>query len=144
MNDKIYGLYSSVTEYEENILNNLPEEDVWMKIHNLSYKLINAKREYELTYDVSIEKIKLHRYLLEYLIYSTRRFGVTFDEEPTIDKHIKLSDSYRKWYSFWENHFNSLTKEEFNSYLKFKSRDLNVNALLPRTKWNDEEKKLTK
>lgn len=69
------------------------------------------------------------QYNLEYLVYSTRRFGVEFSEET--------SESYNTWFKFWENHFKSMTNKEYNQFIDDKTSDKDISKYMPFDSWKD-------
>ena len=67
--------------------------------------------------NVSIEQLTDAQYNLEYLVYSTRRFGVEFSREPSTTEHVERSESCNAWYRFWRDHFESIDKELYKQFV---------------------------
>ena len=65
-----------------------------------------------------VEKLEEMQYLLEYLVYYTRKFGVKFNREPKVGEHVERSEDYYKWFRFWNNHVQGWTNEESNQFIE--------------------------
>ncbi len=77
------------------------------------YRYIGSKRALaqQISYDKSYnEELNNYEYAIEYCVYQTKRFGVTFQEPST--KHVVKTDSYIAWYGKWDTYFRSLTDLE--------------------------------
>lgn len=138
--EKIYGIYSGSLKLD--LLEQCKEYEVWSYIqdcggyiwrmnHDLADNRPWAK-------NVDINKLIEAQYELEYLVYYTRKFGVTFDSEPKAGKHIECSESYNKWFQFWNNHFNNMSSKEFDAMNLAIENKEDLTKFLPKTKWNGE------
>lgn len=78
---------------------------------------------------------------IAYLEQLTTKFGVQM-EEPGLGKECLRTESFYKWYDFWDNHFESLSSEEWNSFEKDINLGKDVTRYLPENKWNDQEVEL--
>ena len=78
-------------------------------------------------------------YNIEFLIYSTRKYGVEFDEEPSETKHVIKSESYYKWFNFWNNHFSKMDKRDYYTFLKEKVLGHDVSKYMPEGTWKGEK-----
>lgn len=133
--EKIWGIYNTFDEnYEQ-----LSEIELWQKINNLSTSLDWVKKNIIIarTLNVSAEDLLNIEYNLEYLIYSTKRFGVTFDSEPSAANHIELSYTYFVWFKFWNNHFSSMTSDLRKSFEQDIKNGENLSKYMPTTYWTD-------
>ncbi len=94
---KIWGEYNTINS---NDLNELSEYEVWLMIKKLNNIIYLCSHDENYLNEVSLSKEDLQnaRYNLEYLVYFTRKFGVTFDYKPNESYMVKRSDSYLKWF----------------------------------------------
>lgn len=68
---------------------------------------------------------------------SNKKFVVEL-EEPTIDKHITPTPSYRAWFQFYDNHFkNVLTNEQWNAFQQAQKDGQDTSAFMPTGNWTD-------
>lgn len=76
-------------------------------------------------------------YACYWLIGQTRHFGVTF--EPKVGgPDVYVSDSFMRWYEFWCNCQNSLSKDEWDELLESFSHGGDITPYLPAKAWNEE------
>lgn len=141
--EKIYGIYHG--NFDTNALEKMHEIDIWKKIDSLGEGIfwINhdaCDRRIELS-EKEWEKVEEAQYLLEYLIYYTKKFGVKFDREPVAGQHVENSADYVKWYNFWNNHVNSWSKEQLNEFIKRRKNNQDFSDFLPKTSWNENRQK---
>ena len=110
-NEKIWGVYN--TFKNEKVIQELSELYTWLAIETLGGNLFWLKHNDGKPWcnKVTTEQLSKIQYNLEYLVYSTRRFGVEFDQEPSMDNHVQNSESYFTWYMFWKNHFDTMSRE---------------------------------
>lgn len=141
-NNKIWGLYTTV--YTNEYLDKLSEIDIWKKIDNLGRMIYLVKRGILRYRKISKNDLEDMEYNLEYLVYYTRRFGVTFQNEPTISKHIEKSASFKSWYMFWYNHFDLMDNDTYESFLLAKKNNLDISIYLPKISWKEHEKILSR
>lgn len=137
--EKIYGIYHG--NFDVNTLEKMHEIDIWKKIDSIGGTIFWAN------HDSSDNRIELSekecellieaQYLLEYLVYYTRKFGVKFDREPVAGQHIEKSVDFVKWYNFWSKHVKSWSKEQACEYLERRKNNQDFSDLLPKTSWND-------
>ena len=138
--EKIYGIYTGNVDMSG--LDDLHEIDVWKKIETIGGSLFWANHDagdgrIELS-QRDKEKMEDMQYVLEYLVYYTRKFGVTFNSEPKIGEHIQRSDDYNEWYRFWNDYVQSWTDEQMNDFIKRRQRGQDFSDLLPKTNWKGE------
>ena len=138
--EKIYGLYTGGVDVSK--IDKLHEIDVWKKIETIGGLLFWTRHDYadgriELSTSEK-EKMENMQYLLEYLVYHTRKFGVTFNSEPKLGEHIERSEDYMKWYSFWNNCVQSWTSEELKDFIERRKNNEDYSHLLPDTNWKGE------
>lgn len=121
-NQRIYGLDPGCIK-DVSIINNLSEINL--------YFMINAMEQYirKCKYDMFLDRIPKidlteEQYALEYMVYQTTKYGVELDD-PTVNKHIIPTDSYRLWFDFYSNYFkNIFTNESFNSFWQIQNNGL--------------------
>ena len=131
--DKVWGIYHtySVPElYTDN------EFLLWEKISSLEPILRGIEEN-----DVFNRELD---YNLDFLIYSTRKYGVEFDCEPSSTRRIEKSESFNKWFTFWENHRKTLDTCKYAEFLHKLVNNEDVSEYMPDTKWNDNPKSLIK
>ena len=84
------------------------------------------------------------QYNLEYLVYSTRRFGVEFSKEPSETEHVERSESYNAWFNFWHDHFESMSPEVYNQFIDDKFSGKDIAKYMPSGSWKDSLEKPVK
>ena len=121
-NQRIYGLDPGCIK-DVSIINNLSEINLYFMINAMEQYIRRCK--YDMFLD-RIPKIDLteEQYALEYMVYQTTKYGVELDD-PTVNKHIIPTDSYRLWFDFYSNYFkNIFTNESFNSFWQIQNNGL--------------------
>ncbi len=80
-----------------------------------------------------LENVEYARF---YLIGWTKHFGVIFDPQDGKGE-IYLSDSFERWFRFWNDHFNRIGAKwkEFNYAV---SHDEDITPYLPEKAWNED------
>lgn len=135
--EKLWGVYNTFDQPE--LLDTLDEIDIWKKIDNLGeaifYTIHDAGKPWAAK--VSGKDLLIAQYNLEYLVYYTRRFGVTFSKEPSATEHVERSDSYNAWFRFWHNHFESMSPEVYNQFVEDKFSGKDISQYMPSTSWKD-------
>ena len=133
--EKIWGIYNTFENPE--MIDTLEEIDLWKKIDNLGGMIFYAMHDYNKSWtkDVKMKDIIEAQYNLEYLVYSTRRFGVEFSQEPSANEHILRSESYNAWFRFWYNHFNNMPKEIYDQFVSDKLNGKDISKYLPSSNW---------
>jgi len=139
--EKIYGVYTG--DMDMSSLDKMHEIDVWKSIESMGSSIfwVNhdaADGRITLT-DVDREKLNERQYSLEYLVYYTRKFGVTFSREPQAGKHVERSEDYNAWFKFWNNVVSSWSTEKLQEFIKRKKNGQDFSYLLPKTNWKGEE-----
>ncbi len=136
-NQKKWGLYTTIDHPE--LLNNLDEIEIWKRIDNLGGDIFWAQHDAGKPWaaQISLEQLIEAQYNLEYLVYSTRRFGVEFSREPSSTEHIEKSESYMAWFEFWNNHFKSMNKEVYNQFVDDKLAGKDISKYMPAGSWKD-------
>lgn len=147
-NEKIYGIYAGpVLKVDK--LEECDEYEVWGTIqnlgnfifytnHNLAHGRIDGCGNYDARKDI-YEDLENAQYALEYAVYFTKKFGVTFNREPKAGEHIQRSESYNKWYRFWNDHFNNMSDEDYKEFERLQRKGEDVSKYLPKARWNEEE-----
>ena len=134
---KIWGLYCPPI-FEPQNLENLSEIDVWKAIDNIGailfWDLHDRNKPWRQPGMTAEQRIDA-QYALEYLVYYTRKFGVEFSKMPTEEEHVEKSETYEYWYSFWSNHFKSMTKEEYQRFIEDKISGKDITEYLPEKTW---------
>lgn len=107
---KIYGKYSGNLKKE--LLEKIPtmkEFEIWKLIYYIEDELFWMSHEER---NFGVDKIDFieKQYALEYIIYSTKRFGIDF-KEPKEGVHIEKNNSYINWYKKWNNQLFAQCKE---------------------------------
>lgn len=137
MKEKIWGIYNTFDKPEA--VEILEEIDIWKKIDNLGNSIFWAMHNAGQPRAVKISKKDLidAQYNLEYLVYSTRRFGVEFSKEPSETEHVQRSESYNAWFRFWYNHFESMNPEVYNQFVNDKLSGKDISKYMPSGSWKD-------
>lgn len=137
VNEKLWGIYNTFDKPE--LIETLDEIDVWKKIDNLGGSIFWALHDSGKPWAprVSAQDLLNAQYNLEFLVYSTRRFGVEFNNEPSANEHIDRSESYNAWFNFWHNHFNSMSREDFEQFIEDKFSGKDISKYMPSGSWKD-------
>ena len=92
MEEKLWGVYNTFDNPET--FETLEEIDIWKKINNLGGAIFWAMHDSGKPWAADVSKKDLidAQYNLEYLVYSTRRFGVEFSKEPSATEHVERSE----------------------------------------------------
>lgn len=137
MEEKIYGVYNTFGDSEA--LEALDEIDIWKMIDNLGGSIFWALHDSSKPWSNNVSKKDLvtAQYNLEYLVYSTRRFGVEFSKEPSITEHVERGESYNTWFKFWQNHFKSMTNKEYDQFIDDKTSGKDISKYMPSNSWKD-------
>jgi len=135
--EKLWGIYNTFDDTE--MLETLEEIDIWKKIHNLGGQLFWTMHDAGKPWAVNVSTKDLinAQYNLEYLVYSTRRFGVEFSKEPSATEHVERSESYNAWFKFWHNHFDSMTPEVYNQFVDDKFSGKDISKYMPSGSWKE-------
>lgn len=135
--EKIWGVYNTFDSPE--ILETLGEIDIWKMIDNLGSFIFWTRHDAGKPWndDISISKLIEAQYNLEYLVYSTRRFGVEFSKESSATEHVERSESYNVWFKFWHDHFESMTPEVYNQFIDDKFSGKDISKYMPSGSWKD-------
>ena len=138
---KIWGVYNTFEDASK--IDSLEEYEIWKKIDNLGGIIFYAFRDMDKSWgnNLSNEQLMQIQYNLEYLVYYTRKFGVEFSYEPNEKEHVESSESYRAWFKFWHDHFNSMPRDVYDKFVEDKLANKDVSSYLPFNKWNDSFKK---
>lgn len=131
------GVYNTFDNPE--ILETLEEIDIWKKIDNLGGSIFWAIHDAGKPWAANLSKKDLinAQYNLEYLVYSTRRFGVEFSKEPSATEHVERNESYNAWFRFWHNHFETMTPEVYNQFIDDKFSGKDISKYMPSNSWKD-------
>lgn len=137
MKEKIYGVYNTFGDSEA--LETLDEIDIWKMIDNLGGSIFWTLHDSSKPWSNNVSKKDLAdaQYNLEYLVYSTRRFGVEFSKEPSATEHVERSESYNTWFKFWQNHFKSMTNKEYDQFIDDKTSGKDISKYMPSDSWKD-------
>ena len=137
MAEKIWGVYNTFENLE--MLDSLEEFEVWKKIDNLGGIIFWATHDKNKSwaYDIPKEDLLKLQYNLEFLVYYTRKFGVTFDKEPSATEHVERSKSYNAWFKFWHDHFESMTPYIYNKFIEDKLNGKDISKYMPSTSFKD-------
>jgi len=142
--EKLWGVYNTFENTE--IFETQDEFDIWKNIDNLGGSIFWAMHDVGKPWstNVSISDLINARYNLEYLVYSTRRFGVEFNKEPSAIEHVERSESYNAWFRFWHDHFKSMSPEVYNQFVDDKLSGKDISKYMPSGSWKDSLEKSTK
>ena len=135
--EKLWGVYNTLDNPE--MFETLDEIDIWKKIDNLGGSIFWAMHDAGKPWatNVSTEDLINAQYNLEYLVYSTRRFGVEFSKEPSATEHVERSESYNAWFRFWHDHFESMSPEVYNQFVNDKFSGKDISKYMPSGSWKD-------
>ena len=135
--EKVWGVYNTFDDPET--VETLDEIDIWKKIDNLGgflfWSMHDARKPWAA--DVLLKDLIDSQYNLEYLVYSTRRFGVEFSKEPSATEHVERSESYNAWFRFWHNHFESMSHEVYKQFVDDKYSGKDISKYMPCGSWKD-------
>ena len=68
---------------------------------------------------------------------TTARNNFFIYREPSETEHVERSKSYLAWYTFWYNHFNSMSKEEYDQFVDDKFSGKDISKYMPKGSWKD-------
>ena len=137
--EKKFGLYTTI---DPEVISELSEIDVWKNIYDLGGALFWARHDAGRPWasNYSDETIMNAQYNLEFLVYYTRNYGVTFSREPSATEHVERSESYDAWYRFWNEWYNDFYNnrpEEWDQFVDDKVAGLDISKYLPTGSWKD-------
>ena len=137
MEEKLWGVYNTLDNPE--MFETLDEIDIWKRIDNLGGSIFWAMHDAGKPWatNVSVKDLINAQYNLEYLVYSTRRFGVEFSKEPSATEHVERSESYNAWFRFWHDHFESMSPEIYNQFVDDKFSGKDISKYMPSGSWKD-------
>ncbi len=137
MEEKLWGVYNTFDNPE--MFETLDEIDIWKKIDNLGGSIFWAIHDSGKPWatNVSTKDLINAQYNLEYLVYSTRRFGVEFSKEPSATERVERSKSYNVWFRFWHDHFESMSPEVYNQFVDDKFSGKDISKYMPSGSWKD-------
>lgn len=133
--EKIFGIYPGIIK-DTSEVDNYDEIDLYFMIDSIGGMIWRLNHDMA---DGRIERVDLtgYQYAIEYCLNQTRKFGVELDE-PTPGKHMETTDSYRAWYSFYNNHFkNVLTDDEWDEFQRRKNCGEDYSKFLPKGDWRE-------
>lgn len=134
-NTRIYGIDPGCIQDVEAI-NNLSEVDLYFSIDAMGGHIWRCNHDMHHG-RIPIIDLTEEQYALEYMVYQTTKFGVELPE-PTIDKHISATPSYKAWYSFYSNHFkNVLTDEQWDLFKQAHKSGQDISLFMPTGHWTD-------
>ena len=137
MKRKVWGFYTTFPNPES--IETLDEIDIWKKIDSLGEAIYWALHDIgePWTAGITMSHLIEAQYNLEYLAYSTRRFGVEFSREPSTTEHVERSESYDAWFRFWHAHFASMSPEVYNQFVDDKFAGKDISKYMPTGSWKD-------
>lgn len=122
--------------------NNESEPRIYFSIRKLSqlisYGQMFASRNEQFNTNIDLNDI---RSKLRYCHYQTQRFGVIFNGEVS-ETMSYLTDSYRDWYKFWNEYFNSFTREQRVMFEKMYAQNSDLTDFCPEGTWVSKQLKL--
>ena len=129
--EKVWGIYNTFENPES--FKNIQEVDLWKLIDSLGATIFWVMHDIDKPWasDISKEDFINMQYNLEFLVYSTRRFGVEFSREPSAVEHVERSKSYNAWYKFWHNHFETMDTIVYQSFINDKFNGKDISKYLP-------------
>jgi hypothetical protein len=135
MNAGIPGLDpGSIVDSE--IFDLMDEIPLFFQIEYMKKEMI--KKEIELLQGIIKEEDLIQNYYaLHYMFYQTTRFGVEF-QEPIRGLPLFLTDSYLKWFNFYDHHFNEvLATKQLDTFKLAWEYKQDVSKYLPQGNWQD-------
>jgi len=99
--EKLYGLYpASLNSNIQRKINYMTEEETFKLIHYIEGEIFWSQHE-DRNHSIDLEDLETKYYALDYVIYSTRRFGINFN--PPSTKRLEKNKEYLNWYKKWNN-----------------------------------------
>ena len=139
--EKIWGVYNTFENPE--ILETISEIDLYKSIYDISGAMFWTEHDAgkPWAYKPSKEELTNAQYNLDFLVYSTKKFGVKFSKEPSSSEPIERSESYSAWFRFWNNHFESMKQEVYDQFIEDKNSGKDISKYMPKDTWQDYYKK---
>lgn len=97
--EKLYGIYpGSLNVNIINKLNGMTEEETFKLIYYIEDEIFWSQHE-DRNHTIDLEELKEKYYALDYVIYSTNRFGINFNT-PSVNR-LETTQEYLNWYKKW-------------------------------------------
>lgn len=127
-----YGTYpGAISDEELQKLKNCSEIDLYFNIKATENFIKTSKHAVGIC-----PFLDEFQYSLEYYVMQSKRFGVEL-KEPDYNEHVFPTESYEKWYSWWDNYINALSDNEY-SELRIALRDgKDISKYHPNGSWKD-------
>lgn len=101
---------------------------IWRVNHDISHGRL------AITDKIQSELLEL-QYCIEFAVYNSRRFGVEIPE-PKENEHVQRTESYNKWFRWWDNYIkNTLTSVEFSKLGELLKNEKDVSHYRPNEDW---------
>jgi hypothetical protein len=77
------------------------------------------------------------QYAIEYAVLKTKRFGVEIPE-PKETEHVARTESYNKWFRWWNNYFKrTLTNEQWLDFECLYNTGKDISHYRPEGSWEN-------
>jgi len=120
------------------ILENGPEVSVYLFIDQLGGFLWRTHHDAAHGRIKITEKLQKDitntQYAVEYAVLKSRRFGVEI-ETPEKGKHIVRTESYNKWFRWWDDYVSGLLEEQFRDLDHLLATNQDVSMYRPKGDW---------
>lgn len=135
-NARIYGIdMGHLADAEE--VRASSEVDFWLNIDSIGHYIWWVKHQ---AGHGRIEKVDTteEQYAYEFIVYEAcKKLGFEVST-PEVDKHVRPSADYQKWYEFNRKHFKeTLTNAEWDEFQKARDLKADISRFLPTGDWRE-------
>ena len=109
---KKYGYYEGILTQEGiNAVKNGAEIELYLTINSLGDFIWRMNHDaahgrFEMTESIK-EDLEKAQYAIEFAVLNSCRFGIEIPE-PKENEHVQRTESYNKWFRWWNNYFQYL------------------------------------
>ena len=99
--EKLYGQYpGSLSIHVQNKIQVMSEEEIFKLIYYIEGEVFWSQHE-DRNYTNDFKELEEKTFALDFVIYSTRKFGINFN--PPSTKRLEKKEEYLNWYKKWNN-----------------------------------------
>lgn len=140
-NNKVSGTYAGfLSEAGINVVTNGTELELYAIINHMSgmiWKLIKPSSYGKIQHTERMRKNLIEaQYSIEFAILHTKRFGVEIPD-PKENEHVERTDSYNKWFIWWNDYIQyHLSNEDYKRLKTLMDTKQDYSEFRPEGTWN--------